>query len=453
MESLFNYLGWIMALAPLFLFLALGIAALAKSFRESWVCHLTQWAVGICLVACVVSGSVLIYSGKSEMVVKLGDWVQLPVSGFHFNITFIFDTLSISFATLTLALCGAVGSFGRIYLHRDPGFQRFFLFYALFLMGMLWSSFSGTIETLFIGWELVGLSSALLVAFFHERPSPVRNGLYVWVVYRVGDAAFLVAAVTLHHMTGGGDFNILMGEGAWPNGTIALTSNQILAVGSLLLIAVAAKSALIPFSGWLPRAMEGPTPSSAIFYGALSVHLGAFLLLRISGALDASFTLSAMVTVIGLLTAVYATIAIRVQTDIKSALSFASLTQIGIIVAEIGLGFRYLALAHIIGHASLRTLQFLRAPTLLHDYHEMENAIGDHLQAPEPRWIRLLSPKGRERAYRYAMDRGHWSQWLDAFITQPFIKLFQTFDRWERNWARLLGGDDEVNQKKSPKDS
>ncbi len=157
---------------------------------------------------------------------------------------------------------------------------------------MILSSLAGTIETLFLGWELVGLSSALLVAFFHVRQNPVRNGLRVWTAYRIADAAFLLGALALHHMTGAGDFMSLTGADPWPEGHVTITQSQALFVGSLLLIAVAGKSALIPFSGWLPRAMEGPTPSSAVFYGALSVHLGAFLLLRMSALLDQSLTFS-----------------------------------------------------------------------------------------------------------------------------------------------------------------
>ena len=117
-----------------------------------------------------------------------------------------------------------------------------------------------------------------------------------------------------------------------------MTAAQALFVGLLLLVAAAGKSALIPFSGWLPRAMEGPTPSSAVFYGALSVHLGAYLLLRVSPILEITPWLWGTVTALGLLTALFAAVTARVQTDIKSALAFASLTQIGIIVAEIGLG-------------------------------------------------------------------------------------------------------------------
>ena len=106
----------------------------------------------------------------------------------------------------------------RRYLHREPGYNRFFVLYAVFLAGMVMTALAGTIETLFAGWELVGLSSALLVAFFHERPAPVRNGLRVWVVYRVSDAALLLAAVVMHHMTGEGDFDRMLGAGPWPDG-------------------------------------------------------------------------------------------------------------------------------------------------------------------------------------------------------------------------------------------
>src|SRR2546425_4003263 len=169
-----------------------------------------------------------------------------------------------------------------------------------------------------------------------------------------------------------------------------MSSQQALFVGALLLIAASGKSALIPFSGWLQRAMEGPTPSSAVFYGALSVHLGTFLLLRVGPVLKASPLLSAAVVTLGVISAIYGAMVARVQSDVKTALAFASLTQVGIITAEIGLGLRYIALIHIIGHACLRTLQLLRAPALLQDYHLLENAIGGHLYAESGPWERLI---------------------------------------------------------------
>jgi NAD(P)H-quinone oxidoreductase subunit 5 len=260
------------------------------------------------------------------------------------------------------------------------------------------------------------------------------------VIYRIADAAFLIAALTLHHLTGEGDFDGLMGTGPWPEGQATISESHALFVGLLLLVAAAGKSALVPFSGWLPRAMEGPTPSSAIFYGALSVHLGAFLLLRVSPILEASFLLSACVVVVGLLSAIFGALAARVQTDIKSALAFASLTQVGIIVAEIGLGLRYLALIHIIGHACLRTLQLLRAPTLLHDYHSLENAIGSHLSHESGVLSRLIPIRFKRWVYRFSMERGFLDAILAHFIIRPFVVTFQWCDAMERRWTDVLSG-------------
>jgi NAD(P)H-quinone oxidoreductase subunit 5 len=324
-------------------------------------------------------------------------------------------------------------------MHREPGFNRFFVLFSIFVSGMVLTAAAGTIETLFAGWELVGLSSALLVAFFQERPAPARNGLRVWIVYRVSDAALLLAAIGMHHLQGGGDFSKLLSGGTWPEGHTVVTGGAVPWVGLLLLVAAAGKSALIPFSGWLPRAMEGPTPSSAIFYGALSVHLGAFLLLRVSPILETSPWLMTAVVVVGLTTAFYAYLVGGVQTDIKSALSFASLVQVGLIVAEIGLGFRYLALIHLLGNACLRTLQFIRAPTLLHDYHLLENALGEHLpRKPGP--ITIASGQHRIWLYRFALERGYLDAALTRFVVEPFLQVFRRCDALERGWTDLLTG-------------
>jgi NAD(P)H-quinone oxidoreductase subunit 5 len=323
-------------------------------------------------------------------------------------------------------------------MHRERGYNRFFTLYALFVLGMVVTSLANTIETLFTGWELVGLSSALLVAYYQERPAPARNGLWVWSVYRVSDAALLLAAVVLHHLRSRGNFDLLLGRDPWPTGHANMSSQMALVVGLLLLVAAAGKSGLIPFSGWLPRAMEGPTPSSAVFYGALSVHLGAFLLLRVSPILDSSIWLSACVVVLGLSTAVYAYLAGSVQTDIKSALSFACLSQVGIIVAEIGFGLRYIALIHLLGHACLRTLQFVRAPTLLHDYHNLENAIGDHLPRLAAPWERMTASGFRTWLYRLGLERGYLDSFLVNYIVAPFVRVFRWCDSMERGWTDFL---------------
>jgi NAD(P)H-quinone oxidoreductase subunit 5 len=448
-ELFFFVLGICVVASPAALLLLFGLTSLLdRPLSERWLARFTQAAVLIGLFATIAIVVLMLATGRRHVPIEIGNWVVIPEQQFHFHLKFIFDRLSVPFVILSFVLCGTIGVFTSRYLHREPGYGRFFVFFALFLLGMIVSSLAGTIETLFFGWELVGLSSALLIAYFHERKNPVRNGQRVWTVYRFSDAAFLIAALAMHHLTGAGDFEVLMGtvvEGsqqvhAWPEGHATISQSHALFVGMLLLLAAAGKSALIPFSGWLPRAMEGPTPSSAIFYGALSVHLGAFLLLRVSPILEQSPLLCGAVVTIGLVSAVFGALAARVQTDIKSALAFASLTQVGIIVAEIGLGFRYIALIHIIGHACLRTLQLLRAPTLLHDYHTLENAIGSYLPQTETVWQRVLPLGLRRWSYRFALERGFLDAILNEVIVRPFVITFRKCDSWERSWTDLLSG-------------
>lgn len=442
-DTLITVLGLIVPAAPACLLCLVGLPALlGYRLSEKSTIALCQTAIVSGLVAALAMLGLMLARGDRHIPIEMGTWVIVP--HYHLSLKFVFDRLSVPFVILSFMLCGTISAFASRYLHREPGFSRFFVLYAMFLLGMVVASLSGTIETLFAAWELVGLSSALLVAFFHERAAPVRNGLRVWCVYRVSDAALLLAAMTLHHLTGEGDFDKLMGTGptspGWPLGHVAVSEHQALVVGLLLLVAAAGKSALVPFSGWLPRAMEGPTPSSAIFYGALSVHLGAFLLLRASPLMETSLWLCMIVVVLGLVTAFLASVAASVQTDIKSALCFASLTQVGIIVAEIGLGFRYVALIHIIGHGCLRTLQFVRAPTLLQDYRSIENAIGDRLPLSAGRVQRVVPDSWRRWLYRFALERGYLDSYLNDYVAAPVLHAFRRCDVWERRWTGFLSG-------------
>lgn len=439
-ESVLYILGVTVVVSPALLMTALGLPLLLGiQLSEVVQSRLTKASVITGLLAAIGILAVMLVSGSRHVPIEFGNWVSIPQEHFHFHLKFVFDRLSVPFTILSFVLCGTVGAFASVYLHRDRGYRRFFLLYALFLLGMVVSSLAGTIETLFFGWELVGLSSALLVAYFHERPAPVRNGLRVWSIYRIADAAFLIAALTLHHLTGAGDFDGLMGSGPWPDGVAAIDSTSALMVGLLLLLAAAGKSGMVPFSGWIPRAMEGPTPSSAVFYGALSVHLGVFLLLRVSPLLDVSIPLRIAVIVLGITTAIFGAIASRAQSDVKNALAFASLTQVGIITVEIGLGLQYVALIHMIGHACLRTLQLLRAPSVLKDYRMLENAVGSHLGGKKSQ----ESPAASSRQiwlYRFALERGYLDALLNCWIVDPFVKAFRSFDSLERRWTSFLSG-------------
>jgi NADH-quinone oxidoreductase subunit L len=438
-ELLLYWLGVAVVLAPTIAMVFAGLlAVIEKRPSEKLLARLTQVAICTGLLSALAVLATMLITGVRSVPVELGYWTLLP--DYHFEFRLLFDRLSVPFAIITFILCGTIGAFAARYMHRERGYQRFFSLLLVFVVGMLLTTLAGTIEVLFAGWELVGLSSALLVAFFHDRQNPVRNGLHIWTIYRFSDAALLAAVVLVHHFSGGGEFNMLLGAGPWPEGSAMLSSNQALVVGLLILVAAAGKSGLVPFSGWLPRAMEGPTPSSAVFYGALSVHLGAFLLLRLCPILELSLWLCIAVVAIGLATAVYATITSHVQTDIKSALAFASLAQVGLIVAEIGVGFRYLALIHILGHACFRMLQFLRAPNLLHEYHDLENAIGSHLPSTGVYWEKKLSTPTRRRLYRFALSRGYFDAWLRDYLVHPFVNVFRKLDHLERRWTALLSG-------------
>jgi NADH:ubiquinone oxidoreductase subunit 5 (subunit L)/multisubunit Na+/H+ antiporter MnhA subunit len=373
-------------------------------------------------IACMFALAALLWTlgstGASAVVVTFGNW--FAVHEYRFPLVLIADHLSLPFLAMTIVLSGLIGQFSATYLHRERGFFRFFLLLHLFAFGSLLAFAAGSFDLLIGGWELVGITSVLLIAFFDQRPAPVENSLRVFAVYRACDIGLLVGVFALHQWAGPASF-----EAGLPK----LAGAQSTVVCLFLLFAAAGKAAQIPFSGWLPRAMEGPTPSSAIFYGAISIHAGAYLLLRVQPLLAESYVASGCVIAVGLTTAVYGTIAGRASADAKTSLAFASLTQVGVIFAEIGIGWRSIAIAHILGHALVRTLQFLRAPSMLHDYHRMHSAIGGEISPTGNHLEDLFPEQIRAWLYRWALDRGHLDTILDRWFIHPLLELSRLFAR------------------------
>lgn len=436
---------------PVVLVLTLGaLAIVGRPASERVIGSVAPRLLITALAACVALGFLLLHDGRATTTFPIGRWAT--VGSEHLELSVIFDRLSVPVAALTLALTGVVGTFANRYLHRESGFGRFFLLYSVFVVGMLTAVLAATIETLLAGWELVGVSSALLVAFFQERENPVRNGLRVWIVYRLSDLGLVAAAALWHHWVGSGRFEVLFGASHWPAGASSLTPAQAHVIAGLLLLSAIGKSALVPLSIWLPRAMEGPTPSSAIFYGALSVHLGAYLMLRVAPVLDQAPGVAVAVAAFGIATAIFGTLVGRTQSDIKCAIAYASMTQVGVIVAEVGFGFRLIAVAHILGHACLRTLQFLRAPSLLHDRHRLESAIGGHIPRTGAHFDRLIPGAWQSWLYRFALERGHLEPTLERYLARPVTGLFERLDRLEEGWIALVGGrDDRARTTKDPR--
>ena len=284
---------------------------------------------------------------------------------FEFFIDFYFDKVTAVFAFVGSVLVFLVAIFSRFYMHRDEGFKRFFNTLLFFFIGYNLIIFSGNFETLFIGWEILGLCSFLLIAFYRDRYLPVKNGYKVLSFYRLSDICLIVAMWLSHHLW---HKNITFFE--WTDADFmqeVMHQHGTLAIFMLISVVLAAtiKSAQFPFSTWLPRAMEGPTTSSAIFYGSLAVHIGVFLLLRTAPLWENSLLIKGLIIAIGVLTSLIATSIARVQATVKTQIAYASITQIGLMFIEVALGFHTLALVHFTSNAFLRTYQLLVSPSVL----------------------------------------------------------------------------------------
>ena len=412
-----------MCLAPAAFFVLIALASLSgRRLSEALIGWGARAAMAAAAIAATTMAVTFALGAEASTLIPFGDWFTF--GGGRFEFVFVVDRFSVGFALLSVYACGVVGAFSFRYLHREAGYQRYFAQLSLFTLGLTLVALAGSAEVLFAGWELLGLSSALLIGFFHERRAPVRNALRVFAVYRISDAAMLSAAVLLHHWAHSGSLTALFSADGG-----ALSDHQLLVITLLILVAVAGKSALVPFSGWLPRAMEGPTPSSAVYYGALSIHAGCYLLLRAEPLLAQSTVARILAVGAGAATALYTAVVGRAQADVKAVLSYAALTQVGVIVVEIALGFTNLAFVHMIGHASFRLLQFLLAPNVLADMSELERLT----RAPEaPGRAPRLSGWLRRHLYLPALERGFMDELTDRWLVRPFLAVVRRADRLDR---------------------
>ena len=410
---------------PSGLFVLLGTTSLlGRNLPEKAITGLTAAAMVISTVA-LASGLIAYGIGSEPRLLSFGEWSRTHHAGIA--VEFLVDRLSLAFALLSAGISGIVSAFSTRYLHRDVGYQRYFTLLAMFVTGMLLIALAGNVEILFVGWEFLGLSSALLVGFFHERPAPVASAFHVLAVYRISDAAMLSAAVLLRHLAGTDSLALLFGQHS--GFAVSLSGTDATLIAIPLIVAVAGKSALLPFSNWLPRAMEGPTPSSAVYYGSLSIHAGCFLLLRAAPLLEHAPAARWLAGTLGAATALFAAVTTRVQSDVKSSLAYAALTQVGLIVVEIALGWYTLAFLHLTGHACLRLLQFLSAPNVLHDLHGIESALGESPARRDGFLETIVPARVRQAVYLAAMERGFLDDGLDWLVVRPFTRIASALTR------------------------
>jgi NADH:ubiquinone oxidoreductase subunit 5 (subunit L)/multisubunit Na+/H+ antiporter MnhA subunit len=407
-------------LVPLLpLLAAFGIAVYilnnaAGDEAEAPTARLAEGSAWLALLVLLGLGMLALVEGSPGHFV-VGTWFA---SGrFTAPISFILDPLSLGFGAL-VALIGAVTlRFSRNYLHREAGFHRFFLAMSLFLAGMLLIVLAGNAVLAFVGWELCGVSSWLLIGYAYERPTAAGNALYAFLSNRIGDAGFILGISLAAWWLGTVEWSGLTG---WAQGSAAgLPFDKVTARMLLFgfMLAAVIKSAQVPFSAWIARALEGPTPSSAIFYGAVMVHAGVYLVIRLAPVLVQVPDVMFYLALIGAATALYGWLAGLAQSDVKSSLIFATTTQVGLMFLACGLGWFELAVWHMGLHAAWRAWQFLLAPSYMH----MANAKA----APAPAWL-----AGRQWLYTAALQRF----WLEHLARSTLVRPLQAIARDMRDF-------------------
>ncbi|MFM2170620.1 MAG: hypothetical protein RI957_849, partial [Verrucomicrobiota bacterium] len=257
-----------------------------------------------------------------------------------------------------------------------------------------------------------------------------------FATYRVADLFILVAVFLAHQWFGAANWNRFR-EIALDGACSSISPWMLSMFPILLVFAASGKSAQGPFCGWLARAMEGPTPSSAIFYGAISVHAGPYLLLRAEPIIRQSTAATVLLFFIGSTTALLSTMIQRSSTDAKTSLAYASQTQLGIIFVEISLGWNTLALIHVIGHATVRAMQFLRSPSMLSDYHRLHSGAGGKLDATGTHYDMIVPEKWQRSLYGFTLFRGFHDALWDRILFRPLFSLVRLLAKIESSRSKL----------------
>jgi NADH-quinone oxidoreductase subunit L len=341
---------------PLIGFLTNGLLGnrLGKGFVSLVACGLPVVAF---LVAIRATADLL--AGATPLVQSVFTWAQFGES--RLEIAFYFDRLT---AVMTLIVTG-VGSLIHIYstgyMHEDRSYARYFAYLNLFLFFMLMLVLGRSLLVLFVGWEGVGLASYLLIGFWFEDPEKAAAGKKAFITNRVGDAGFLLGMFLLYHALGTLEMDQI--NAAFLAGPVAVSAGL---VGVCLFIGATGKSAQIPLHVWLPDAMAGPTPVSALIHAATMVTAGVYLVARLHGIFLHAPEASALVATVGVATAFFAATIALVQTDIKKVLAYSTISQLGFMFLAAGVGAYGVAVFHLVTHAFFKACLFLGAGSVIH---------------------------------------------------------------------------------------
>ncbi len=301
-------------------------------------------------------------------VVTLFSW--LPVGSLHVDMALLADPLSITMALFVTGIGSLIHLYSIGYMHGDPKFSKFFLYLNLFVFSMLMLVLGENLLVTFLGWEGVGACSYFLISFWHTRDSAATAGKKAFVTNRVGDWGMMVAMFLAFSSVGTLSYAGI--NAAADGGKIAAVTATGIAM--MLFVGACGKSAQLPLYIWLPDAMEGPTPVSALIHAATMVTSGVFLLTRMAPVLHASYPWAGdVIATVGALTALFAATIAVAQTDIKKVLAYSTVSQLGFMFLAIGSGAYVAAIFHMVTHAFFKALLFLGSGSVIHGMHHEQD--------------------------------------------------------------------------------
>jgi len=307
-------------------------------------------------------------SEERSHVVRLFSWI--PVGSLQIDLAFLADPLSVTMALFVTGIGSLIHLYAIGYMHGDPKFSKFFLYLNLFVFSMLALVLGENLLVTFLGWEGVGACSYFLISFWHTRESAAVAGKKAFVTNRIGDWGVMTAMFVAFSAVGSVSYKAI--NEAAHEGSMSQTA--ISAIAILLFVGACGKSAQLPLYFWLPDAMEGPTPVSALIHAATMVTAGVFLMTRVGPVLAASYGwVPDTIAVVGAATALFAATIAVAQHDIKRVLAYSTVSQLGFMFLAIGSGAYVAAIFHMVTHAFFKALLFLGSGSVIHGMHHEQD--------------------------------------------------------------------------------
>ncbi len=364
MSDFFTRNIWLIVLLP-----AIGAVLLhffGRRIGEPLAGWIASVMIGLSFLVGLVAALPLFQGTAEAHVVRVFDWI--PALGATAEL--LWDPLSALMVLVVAGVGTLIHIYGIGYMHGDERFTRFFVYLNLFATSMLTLVLANNFAVLFVGWELVGLCSYLLISFWYTRPSAAAAGKKAFIVNRIGDFGFLIGLMIIFSTFGTLSYTTVLSDPGKLLGAGTAT-----AVGLLLLVGATGKSAQLPLYVWLPDAMEGPTPVSALIHAATMVTAGVFMIARTSAIYALSDTASIVVATIGALTAFYAATIAMAQTDIKRVLAYSTISQLGYMFLGVGSAAYVAGVFHLMTHAFFKALLFLGAGAVIHGMSDEQNML------------------------------------------------------------------------------